>query len=113
MPIPKADSAHIPPEKLTDYLLNVQHPVGGGKANWFRGLGYDSLKPTVLEQDLLNLVRTSQDYSEQASPFGTKYVVIGTITAPNGNEANLTTVWIIESGDDRPRLVTAYPGEKP
>ena len=112
MPIPNADSAHVPPEKLTDYLLNEQHPVGGSKAKWFRSLGYDSADPAVLEKDLLELVRNSDDYSEKSSPFGTKYVVSGKISAPNGDEANLTTVWIIESGEDQPRLVTAYPGEK-
>jgi hypothetical protein len=112
MPIPNAASAYIDPEKLTDYLLNVHHPVGGSKAQWFRGLGYDSAKPTILEQDLLELVRTSDNYIGKASPFGTKYVVSGTTTAPNGNQVNLTTVWIVEPGNDRPRLVTAYPGGK-
>lgn len=113
MPIPNGHSAYVPPEKLTDYLLNAQHPVGGSKANWFRWLGYDSANPTVLEHDLLELVRTSESFSERDSPFGTKYAVSGTITTPNGNQVNLTTVWIIESSNDRPRLVTAYPGEKP
>jgi hypothetical protein len=113
MPIPHADAAFIPPEKLTDYLLNVRHPIGGSKANWLHGLGYDLAKPAVLEQDLLALVRTTDDYAEKDSPFGTKYVVSGTITTPTGKEVNLTTVWIIDSGNDRPRLVTAYPGEKP
>jgi hypothetical protein len=112
MPIPNASSAYIAPEKLTDYLLNEQHPVGGSKAKWFRSLGYDLANPTVLEQDLLGLVRDSEDYTEKDSPFGTKYVVSGKISAPNGDEANLTTVWIIEPSENQPRLVTAYPGEK-
>ena len=112
MPIPNAASAFIPPEKLTDYLLNVQHPVGGSKANWFLGLGYQAAQPTILEQDLLALVRASDDYSEAVSPFGTKYVVSGIITVPRGVEVNLTTVWIVEAGKDHPRLVPAYPGDK-
>src|SRR5262245_57837140 len=113
MPIPNADSAHVPPEKLTGYLLNEQHPSGGGKAKWFLSRGYDLADPTVLEQDLLELVHTSEEYTESSSPFGTKYVVSGKITAPNGSEANLTTVWIVEPSDPSPRLVTAYPGDKP
>jgi hypothetical protein len=112
MPIPNADSAHVPSEKLTDYLLNEQHPIGGGKAKWFRGLGYDPATPTALEQDLLKLVRTTEAFTETSSPFGTKYIVSAKIAAPNGKEANLTTVWIVEPSDSRPRLVTAYPGEK-
>jgi hypothetical protein len=113
MPIPNAEFARVEPEKLTAYLLNVQHPVGGSKARWFRGLGYDPADPTILERDLLALARTSDDYSKKESPFGTKYVVNGLLATPDGREVNLTTVWIVEAGDDRPRLVTAYPGDKP
>ena len=113
MPIPNAGAAYVPRDKLTDYLLNEQHPVGGGKAKWFRSLGYDVADPTALEQVLGKLVRASEDYTAKSSPFGTKYIVSGKITTPNDDEVNLTTVWIVEPSDDRPRLVTAYPGEKP
>lgn len=113
MPIPNADAAHIAPEKLTDYLLNEKHPVGGGKAKWFRQLGFDTTDAAALKKVLLELVQTRDEYTESNSPFGTKYVVSGKITGPNGNEMNVTTVWIIEPSDTRPRLVTAYPGEKP
>jgi hypothetical protein len=113
MPMPNADDAFVPLEKLTDYLLDLQHPIGGSKAVWFHGLGYHSSNKGVLEQDLLQLVHTSEDFSLKDSPFGKKYIVSGTITTPNGKKANLTTVWIIEANDSRPRLVTAIPGEKP
>jgi uncharacterized protein DUF6883 len=113
MPIPNADAAHVAQEKLNDYLLNLSHPVGRSKAKWFVSLGYDPAEPMVLEQDLLKQVRTSDDYTEKGSPFGTKFVVSGIIAAPNGDRANVTTVWIVEPSDNRPRLVTAYPGDKP
>lgn len=113
MPIPNADAAVIPAEKLTNYLLNEKHPVGGSKANWFHKLGYDSTNQAILEHELLKLVRTSESYTEKGSPFGTKYVVSGTITVPTGKEVNLITVWIIEASQETPRLVTAYPGEQP
>lgn len=112
MPIPRADLAYVTREKLRDYLLDEQHPIGGSKAKWFRSLGYDFTDPTALEQDLLKQVQTSDDYIEKSSPFGTKYVVSGKISAPNGEEASVTTVWIIDSTDERPRLVTAFPGDK-
>ena len=111
MPIPNADSAFVTPDKLSDYLLDDQHPVGGGKAKWFHGLGYDRADPVVLEQDLLKLVRDSEDFTEKQSTFGTKYVVSGKITAPSGDVVNVTTVWIVEPGEMRLRLVTAYPGD--
>lgn len=112
MPIPNADAAYVPPEKLSDYLLNEQHPVGGSKARWFRSLGYNPADAAVLEQDLLAQVQASENYSEKTTAFGTKYVVSGRISTPNGVDANVTTVWIVEASDNRPRLVTAYPGAK-
>jgi hypothetical protein len=66
MPMPNADYAYVPPEKLTDYLLNEQHPVGGSKANWFCSLGYDPAEPAVPEQHLLKQVQTSEDYAEKS-----------------------------------------------
>ena len=101
MPIPHADSAYVPLNKLTQYLLDPQHPVGGSKADWFRGLGYDSADPTVLERDLLTLARSSGDFYEKTSPFGTKYVVSGTITALNGDQVRVTSIWIVEAPSDR------------
>ena len=113
MPVPNSDSAYVPPVKLSDYLLDEQHPTGGSKAIWFRSLGYETASPAVLEQDLLKQLQASENYTMKSSPFGIKYVVAGKISAPNGVQANVTTVWIIEPPDDRPRLVTAYPGVKP
>ena len=113
MPIPLADTAYVPQEKLIEYLLNEHHPVGGAKAKWFLSLGYEPGSPSVLEQDLLKLVQTSDQHAAKTSPFGTKYVVVGSMSAPNGQEVNVITVWIVEPSDHRPRLVTAYPGDKP
>jgi hypothetical protein len=112
MPIPNADFVLVPLEKLTDYLLNEQHPVGGSKAKWFRGLGYDHANPAGLEQDLRRVVSASDDFIKKDSPFGVKYVVSGIMATPNGQTVTVTTVWIVEPMEIRPRLVTAYPGEK-
>lgn len=113
MPIPNADSAYVPEEKLRDYLLNEQHPIGWGKAKWFLSLGYNVADLGRLEQALLDVARTCEHYAESTQRFGTKYVASAKITAPSAAEVNVTTVWIVEPPDTRPRLVTAYPGEKP
>lgn len=59
------------------------------------------------------LVNDSDDIIRKDSPFGVKYVVSGLVTTPNGQTVNVTTVWIVEPSETNPRLVTAYPGEKP
>ena len=113
MPIPDAHLAYVPPEKLTGYLLDEQHPVGGSKAKWFRSLGYDLADAASVERELLKQVQTSENFVEKSSAFGKKYVVYGKITSPRGIDANVETVWIVEPSDPRPRLVTAIPGDKP
>ncbi len=112
MPIPGADHAFIPPEKLRDYLLNPEHPVGGPKAQWFVSMGYDPDAPQRLAADLLAVVHGAEDYSSEATAFGAKYIVAGSVTVPIGRRANILTVWIIETGTSAPRLVTAYPSEE-
>jgi hypothetical protein len=113
MPIPNAQSAFIAPEKLTDYLLNVTHPVGGPKARWFISLGYGVDTPEQLAEDLLELVRNSSDYVDEVTGFGVKYTVRGQLESPNGSRATVRSVWIVETDMPQPRLVTAYPDEKP
>ncbi|MEX2286896.1 MAG: DUF6883 domain-containing protein [Planctomycetaceae bacterium] len=111
MPIPNADSAFVPPQKLRDYLLNSSHPVGGPKARWFLALGYHPSRGERLEADLLEIVHNRSDYVEEQTRFGMKYVVRGELDSPNGTRADVQTVWIVETNMTAPRLVTAYPDE--
>ena len=108
MTVPNATEAVVPPEKLTAYLLNLAHPVGGSKARFFRAHGFDDDNAGVLASGLRAIVRAG-GASERPSPFGTKYVVAGDLPTPRGTVVQVETVWIVETGDDRPRLVTAYP----
>src|SRR5262245_37672420 len=43
------------------------------------------------------------------SPHGTKYTLDGRIESPSGGAAMIRTIWIVDRGQDAPRLVTAYP----
>ena len=45
------------------------------------------------------------------SPHGEKYVIIGRIASPAGKAPLVRTIWIIDSGANAARLVTAYPHE--
>jgi hypothetical protein len=112
MAIPNAELAVAPAEKLTDYLLNLFHPVGGAKARWFVSLGYHPDRPEQLADDLLEVVRRGDTFTTEESPFGVKYNVPGQMVAPSGQSVNVVTVWITEPSDPSPRLVTAYPGRR-
>ena len=108
MPFPDAEHAIVGEDKVRDYLLNPNHPVGGPKATWFASIGYSIDNLQDLVEDLLRLARTVDDFVAKPSPFGVKYEVSGTIGRPGRRPAVVTTVWIVEE-NSLPRLITAYP----
>jgi uncharacterized protein DUF6883 len=95
---------------VRDYLLSHEHPVGRFKAMFFEALGYSRAGWPLLQRDLLDLGRTGVMAEGQASQFGRKYEVRGTIRRPSGRGAEVVTVWVVLAGDNAPRLVTAFPG---
>jgi len=109
MPIPNAEKAIVPPEKLSGYLLNPLHPVGGPKALWFLMLGYQAEAAEVLAVDLLKIVRSSSDFESFLDSFGVKYAVRGFLRGPRGRLVAVQSIWMIEKGEDVPKLITAYP----
>ena len=109
MPFPDAEHATIPSDKLIHYLLDLSHPVGGAKAAWFASLGYTSDNPTALEEDLLRIARTCDDFVSKPSSYGVKYEASGIIGRAGYRPARVVTVWIVEE-NSMPRLITAYPG---
>ena len=108
--LPAAERAHIDPAKVRDYLLSAVHPVGRFKAVVFQALGYRADGWERLRDDLLALARTTEAVPGQASAFGQKYEVSGTLRGPNGREAKFTCVWLVSVDDGAPRFITAFPG---
>jgi Domain of unknown function (DUF6883)/Domain of unknown function (DUF4926) len=98
----------ILPEKLRDYLLSPNHPIGRYKAAFFRSLGYEQDDWEALEHDIRSLL-TGNAEEMDVTEYGTKYSILGPITGPNGRSTNIVSVWIILMGEDVPRFVTAYP----
>lgn len=102
--------AYVPPEKLTDYLLSEEHPVGRSKARFLRARGYHEGNVGELSAALVALIQNAQEVEAHRTPFGTKFIAEGQIEAPDGETITLRTVWIVEPGRESPRFVTAYPG---
>ncbi|MFZ1937014.1 MAG: DUF6883 domain-containing protein [Thermoguttaceae bacterium] len=109
MKLPRGDEAIVALQKLTDYLLSVAHPVGSSKAGFFRNRGFDDDNVRLLEDGLLAIARSAVVAEVASSPHGTKYVIDGRLQTPDGGVVFVRTIWIIESHQDRPRFVTAYP----
>ncbi len=108
MKLPNSENAVIQAEKLRDYILSAVHPVGRFKSAFFRGLGYQADTYEKLESDIRTLLSAEAELAEQ-NKFGSKYLVQGILTGPNGRSARIVTVWIILLGETTPRFVTAYP----
>lgn len=112
MKLPNRDRAYIQREKITEYLLAEVHSEGASKALFFLRLGFDKLAAGRLEQYLLRIAQSGEVTSISESEHGTKYVVDGLLELPDREPINLRTVWVLDMGSDRPRLVTAYPRKK-
>ena len=111
MELPYKSKAHVPLEKITDYLLSETHAVGKSKARYFRSYGYDNRHASQLANGLLAIAQNAQMANSERSPYGTKYTLDGQLETPKGVMILVRTIWIVEKGQDAPRFVTAYPIE--
>ena len=109
MNLPNAHLAVVEQEKVCGYLLNPAHPDNGGKANFFVALGFQIENWRALANALRELAESSPAGKSLASAHGTKYILDGRIGTPGGKKPWVRTVWIVDRGAQRPRLVTAYP----
>jgi hypothetical protein len=109
MKLPNAAHAIIEREKVADYLLNSGHPDNGGKAPFFVACGFHRDAWEVFAEALLSLVVTAEITKSLNPPHGIKYILDGEIETPAGRQASLRTIWILDSGSNTPRLITAYP----
>jgi len=100
--------------KIVDYLLQEAHPDNGGKARFFTSLGFSRDDPERLVMALRDVAEHGEVVKSAESVHGKKYVVEGSLSrhTQESRQGRVRTVWIINRGDDVPRLVTAYPSEE-
>ena len=109
MRTPNAHRAEVPEEKVVSYLLSTDHPVGRHKAAFFARFGFRAERWEELAAALRNHVSDHDPVEVTATPFGTKYAVPGPLRSPDGRNPLVRSVWIVEHGENVPRLVTAHP----
>src|SRR5262249_7379971 len=100
MKLANLDKALVPRTKITDYLLSETHPDGRHKAAFFTRYGCSLESWDVLAKTLLRHAAEHEVAKVEDSPFGTRYVVEGIITAPDGRTARLRSVWFIRDGEE-------------
>lgn len=78
---------------------------------FFGALGFTAESWSDLAEALCEQHLVLEPSAEASTSFGRKYELRGTLGGPSGR-AEVVSVWIIRTGEDRPRFVTAYPGAK-
>jgi len=113
MKFPNFNLAIVPERKITHYLLNPAHPAGGSKAVFFLRFGFSLRHWETFARMLVQHGLENDCMEQEEMPYGTRYVVDGILTAPDGTRLNIRSVWFIDTGAMHPRFVTAHPLPKP
>jgi hypothetical protein len=111
MRLPNHEAATVSEEKIIGYLLSATHRDGRHKAAFFLRFGFTAGNWQTLAASLLKHAAEHEVSKAESTPFGTRYVVEGTIETPLGRTPRIRSVWFLESDQDAPRFVTAYPLE--
>src|SRR5262249_38081114 len=110
MRLPNAQLAIVPEAKVTHYLLNPSHPAGSSKARFFLRFGFTLTQWRQLADELLRHARENEVTETEETIYGTRYVLEGSIVAPDGSRLNIRSAWYIyPGGGGRPSFVTAHP----
>ncbi len=107
--LPNATNALVDSNKLTDYLLSLEHPKGKDKAVFFMRFGFTSEQHAVLADSLKKHALTQPVIEAKTSEYGVKYILKCTCETPDSRNPCIKSVWIVEDGNVSPRLITAYP----
>ncbi len=87
MKISNLDNAEVPEAKVSDYLLSLTHPDGGGKAGFFTQFGFSSAAWEDLAQALLRHATEHEIAKTEDLPYGLRYVVEGVLRTPDARRS--------------------------
>lgn len=108
MLLPYANKAIIKEEKITDYVLNFDHFEGKNKARVFSSvLGLKKENADYLINAIRVAILTNDAVRQSESAFGIKYSVEFDLLFEK-KIARVRTGWLIENGNDVPRLITCF-----
>jgi len=94
---------------VVDYLLSDTHRDGQHKEVFFKRFGFAAAEWERLAQALREHAVEHDVARVETSPYGQRYIIEGIIRSPDMRHPLIRTVWFVESGEDTPRFVTAYP----
>lgn len=108
MTLPNAGQAVVPLQKLQDYCLSPDHPVGKSKARvFYSALGISATDAEHLRSLILQQVPLHSCLVGEEDEFGKRHLVDLPLEI-NNRRAVVRTAWIIRKGEDRPYLTNCY-----
>lgn len=107
--LPNSDQAIVSEAKITRYLLDLTSKQGKPKAQFFIVFGFTMEAWQDLATALKRHALTHDVASTRETPYGTHYVIAGTLLTPDGRNPIIKTVWKILNDEQIPSFVTAYP----
>ena len=109
MKLPNLENVLVEEAKITTYLLSEEN--SGGKATFFIVFGFTIDEWQRFRDALIQHAETHEIKRSFETRHGVKYIIEGDIQTPDGRSPQIRSVWIVDTGKDAPRLVTAYPLE--
>ena len=97
-------------KKVIDYLLNVAHPDGSGKARLFIRYGFHPRNPGDFIKSVIAHAHLSEIVAQFETPFGRKIILQGNLETPSKRKLMIKSIWILAM--ESPILVTLYPIKK-
>ena len=106
--LPNAERARVSIEKLRDYSLDSGHETGKHKARVFAAaLRFTTADAELLRKLILDAVLTHDAEEGKGDEHGARYTVDFELRE-SGGAVTIRTAWIIDAGEDVPRLVSCY-----
>ena len=109
MKLPNCEHAVVPRAKLVDYLPSDTHRDRQHKAVFFKRFGFAAVEWERLAQALCEHAVAHEITRVETSSYGQRYIVEGIIRSPDMRNPLIRAIWFVESGEDTPLFVTAYP----
>jgi hypothetical protein len=107
--LPHVKEAIVPRNKIENYLLNSEHPIGSGKAKFFTHFGFRREGWQVLVNALRKHPEGNPIANSMSDADGVISLVEGPLETPSGRLPRVRTVWLQETSALAPRFISAYP----
>lgn len=101
--------------KIETYLLNINHSVGGPKANFFiNTLGYNKENPKEFFNSIKEVIANKTPTKITITQYGLKYEFHEKMRGVNGKEITARVIVIVQKNNGKAtfRIISAFPDKK-